>query len=158
MSVNARHLLLVSGLSVALGAAGAGAVGQLSAQTKSNLDTAMHGEAFAAAKYMLYAERARASGHKDLATYFEKAARVERTDHFAKEAKLFGLAGSNEANLREAIKGESYESQTMYQQFAQQAEAAGDQQAAALFREIAKDEAQHQENFQAFLTKLSAAK
>lgn len=158
MRLNLRQLILVSGISVALGAAGAGAVARLSDETRKNLDAAMHGEAFAAAKYMLYSEHARANGHKDLAAYFEKAASVERTDHFAKEAKLYGLVGSDEANLREAIKGESYESKMMYPQFAEQAKAAGDSEAVSLFREIAQDEAQHRDRFQSFLSKLSKEK
>lgn len=142
MNASVRRLVIASGLSLALGAGTATAANGLSSQTRTNRDAAMHGEAFAAAKYMLYADKARGSGHKALAAYFEEAAKTERTDHFAKEERLFGLVGSNEANLRDAINGEHCET-TMYPKFAAQAEAAGDAQAASLFREIAKDEAQH---------------
>ena len=36
------------------------------------------------AKYRLYAEQARATGHAALAAYFEKRQKVERTDYFAR--------------------------------------------------------------------------
>jgi rubrerythrin len=89
--------------------------------TLDNLSTAMHGEAFAYAKYLLYAERAHKSGNKELADLFEKNANTERFEHFAEEAELAGLVGSDADNLRDAIKGESYEIDIMYLEFAGQA-------------------------------------
>ena len=41
--------------------------GTLDQETMDNLSTAMHGEAFAYVKYLLYAEHARKSGNKELA-------------------------------------------------------------------------------------------
>jgi len=38
----------------------------LDQETLDNLSTAMHGEAFAHVKYLLYAEHARKNGHKEL--------------------------------------------------------------------------------------------
>ncbi len=154
MSKSARDLLIVAGLSFALGAGIATAAGTINSQTRANLDAAMHGEAFAAAKYMLYAAKAYASNQRALGAYFEQAAKTERTDHFAKEASLFGLVGTDEANLADAIAGENYETTTMYPKFTTEAEAAGDTAAAALFREIAADEAKHRDGFQNFLAKL----
>ena len=52
-------------------------------KTMDNLSTAMQGEAFAYAKYLLYAEHARKSGNKELADLFEKTANTERFEHFA---------------------------------------------------------------------------
>jgi rubrerythrin len=86
----------------------------------------MHGEAFAYAKYLLYAEHARKGGNQELADLFEKTANTERFEHFAEEAELAGLVGSDAENLRDAIKGESYEIDIMYLEFAGQAKAAGD--------------------------------
>jgi rubrerythrin len=148
------NYLVIGGLAFAMGAGIATAAGTINSQTKANLDTAMHGEAFATAKYLLYAAKAYATNQPALGAYFEQAARTERTDHFAKEAKLFGLVGTNEANLSDAIAGEDYETTTMYPKFAAEAEAAGDAEAAALFREIASDEAKHRNAFQNFLAKL----
>lgn len=125
----------------------------LSNQTQDNLSTAMHGEALAYAKYMLYAQHARSNGKKQLVALFERAARTERFQHFAEEADLAGLVGSDEDNLRDAIQGESYEVDTMYREFAQQAAAAGDKAAADRFEEIRHDEMGHRDAFKAALTK-----
>jgi len=122
---------------------------QLHQQTIENLMTAAHGEAFAYAKYMLYAERARKTGRADVADLFEKAATMERFEHFADEAELLGLVGRNSENLQDAMKGESYEVDTMYRNFAQQAAAAGDKAAADRFQEIREDEMKHRDAFKA---------
>jgi len=125
----------------------------LSKQTHDNLFTAMRGEAVAYAKYMLYAQHARANGKKQLAVLFEKAARDERLQHFSEEADLAGIIGSDEDNLREAIKGESYEAETMYRNYAIQAAAAGDTAAANRFDEIRHDEMTHRDAFKAALAR-----
>ena len=125
----------------------------LSKQTQDNLSTAMHGEALAYAKYMLYAQHARNNGKKQLAALFEKSARTERFQHFAEEADLAGVVGTDADNLRDAIQGESYEVETMYREFAQQAAAAGDKTAADRFEEIRNDEMGHRDAFKAALAK-----
>lgn len=125
--------------------------GGLSQKTQENLTTAMHGEAFAYAKYMLYAKHARQNGNTELANLFKTAANVERFQHLAEEAQLAGLVGSDADNLKEAIKGESYEVETMYRQFAEQAASAGDKAAADRFEEIRRDETGHRDVFKAAL-------
>ena len=65
--------------------------GTLDQKTLDDLSTAMRGEAFAYAKYLLYAEHARKSGNKELADLFEKTANTERFEHFAEEAELAGI-------------------------------------------------------------------
>lgn len=70
--------------------------GTLKPQAVDNLSTTMNGEAFAYAKYLLYVEHARKNGNKELAELFEKAANT-------------GRSGSDADNLKDAIKGESYE-------------------------------------------------
>lgn len=120
-----------------------------SGQTLTNLLDAMHGEAFAYAKYNLYADHAQQTGHPSIAKLFRGTAQVELREHFAGEAVLAGLVGSNGANLTDAITGETYEAQTMYPGFADQAATAGDLQAAGLFSEIANDEAGHAAAFTA---------
>jgi len=128
----------------------------LNPKTKQNLMTAMKGEAFARAKYMLYAQNARLNGNTEVAELFEKTANVERFEHFTQEAKLVGLVGDDNVNLKDAIGGESYEVETMYRDFAKQAKAVGDKAAAALFEEIRKDEAGHRDEFKAALEKLTS--
>jgi rubrerythrin len=128
--------------------------GTLDQKTSDNLSTAMHGEAFAYVKYLLYAEHARNSGNKELADLFEKTANTERFEHFAEEAQLAGLVGSDADNLKDAIKGESYEIDTMYLEFAQKAKVAGDAAAADRFEEILHDEIAHRDAFKTALAKL----
>jgi rubrerythrin len=130
--------------------------GTLDQKTMDNLFTAMHGEAFAYVKYLLYEEHARKSGHKELADLFEKTANTERFEHFAEEAQLAGLVGSDADNLKEAIKGESYEIESMYLEFAQKATVAGDTAAAARFEEIRHDEMGHRDAFKIALAKLES--
>ena len=122
--------------------------------TRDNLSAAMHGEAFAYTKYMLFAERARQNGNAELAELFEKTANEERLEHFAEEAGLSGLVGNDIDNLKDAIGGESYEVETMYRDFAEQARAVGDKAAADRFDEIRRDEMKHRDAFKEALAKL----
>lgn len=150
------YLLLVVFVGVICFVAGAAAnkKATISPKTTENLMTAMKGEAFAHAKYLVYADHARKNGNAELADLFENTAKVERQEHFAEEAELAGLIRDDPANLKDAIKGETYEVETMYRNFAKQAEAAGDKEAAALFAEIRKDETGHRDQFQAALKKI----
>lgn len=130
--------------------------GTLDQKTLNNLSTAMHGEAFAYVKYLLYAEHARKSGNKELADLFKKTANTERFEHFAEEAQLAGFVGSDADNLKDAIEGESYEVDTMYLEFAQKAKVAGDTAAAARFEEVRHDEIGHRDAFKMALAKLQS--
>jgi rubrerythrin len=127
---------------------------QLNRQTMENLHTAMKGEAFAYVKYTLYAEQARKNGHPEIADLFENAAKTERYEHFVEEAELANLVGTDEENLRDAIQGETYESTTMYKDFADQAASVEDHAAAERFEEIRQDEMKHRAMFEAALEKL----
>jgi rubrerythrin len=128
----------------------------LDPKTLDNLLTAMHGEAFAYVKYLLFAEQARMNGKKELADLFEKTANTERFEHFAEEAQVAGLVGSDTDNLQDALKGESYEVDTMYLEFARGARIAGDTIAAARFEEIRRDEIGHRDAFKIALAKLES--
>ena len=125
--------------------------------TKANALTAMHGEAFAYAKYSAFAGQAARTGQRSVAKLFLRTASVELNDHFADEAVIAGLVGSNEANLADAIAGETAEATTMYPGFAATATAEGCTIAAELFTEIAADEAVHAAAYQAALSSLSDA-
>jgi rubrerythrin len=126
---------------------------------QNDLETAMKGEAFAYAKYMLYAEQARAHGNAELAALFENTAKTERFEHFREHAELAGLVSSSDAdNLRDAIAGENYETTKMYPQMAARARKAGDNKAASRFAEIGSDETKHRDAFSAALTKLEGNK
>lgn len=148
----------IAGLFFVAGLKSASTNKDLSKQTKENLSTAMHGEAFAYAKYLLYAHKAQQTGNRELANLLRTTARTERFEHFAEEAELAGLVEDNATNLESAIQGESYEVDTMYREFAEQARAAGDLSAADRFEEIRKDEMKHRDAFQAALVKVEGKK
>lgn len=116
----------------------------------------MHSEAFAYAKYTLYARQAREHGQPDVADLFEQTAQTVLLEHFAEEAALTGFAGSDTASLCDAIAGESYEVETMYQQFEEDARADGDGAAAARFAEARQDEQRHRNAFVAMLARLES--
>ncbi|HEU0027095.1 MAG TPA: rubrerythrin family protein [Ktedonobacterales bacterium] len=129
----------------------------MNTRTRDNLMTSLHGEAFAYAKYMLYAEHARRAGRHELAKLFEETARTELFEHFAEEAELAGIIGHDTDNVRDAIGGESYEIETMYREFAEQARVAGDHAAADRFEEVRRDEMAHREAFKVALRHMDPA-
>ncbi|MGP4114319.1 ferritin family protein [Streptomyces sp. 4N509B] len=126
-----------------------------SARTLDNLEDAMHGEALAHASYLLFAQHAAEGGRPRLAALFEGLAAVEVHEHFAEEAQLAGLVSDTPDNLRTAIAGEHYEAEVVYPTYAARAEAAGDGEAAALFTEIAGDEADHAARFEHALRRVT---
>lgn len=132
---------------IGLAVTGAASADSLHPQTRKNLETAMHGEAYANLKYQTYAAAARAHGDPELAKLFDESANVEANEHFAREASALGLAGTDVANLADAVSGEHYENSKMYVGFAEQAEKVGDKKAAALFRQIAADEGDHYQQY-----------
>lgn len=123
--------------------------------TKDNLSTAMHGEAFAYAKYMLFAEHARKAGDTELAQLLEKTAKEELLEHFAEEAALAETVGSDMDNLADAIAAESYEVESMYRDFAEQAFSAGEKVVGDRFEEIRHDEMKHRDRFKQALSKIA---
>ena len=154
-----RSFLAASVLAaVSLAAAPVFAAEALNPQTKENLETAMHGEAFANLKYQAYAEHARKSGHPELAKLFDENANVEAAEHFSREADALGLAKTDEANLLDGMAGEHYENTKMYVDFANEADAAGDKKVAEMFRQIAADEGDHYNSYKTALEKLRAGK
>lgn len=77
----------------------------LSAQTRANLEAAMHGEAYANLKYLRYADQAEAAGKPALAKLFRASANIEANEHFDREAQALQLGGANSANLEDAMAG-----------------------------------------------------
>jgi rubrerythrin len=123
-------------------------------QTYENVVTALHGEAFAYARYMLFADAARKRGDGRLASMFEGFAAVELHEHFAELAELAGLAGADSDNIRAAIQDENLEVEVEYPRFAEQARSAGEASVAARFDEIAADEREHEKMLEQALERL----
>ena len=93
----------------------------ISARSRVNLLEAMRGEAFAFAKYKLFAKHARANGLNELADLFDKTADQEYMEHFTEQADLLQLAGTDEQDLTDAIAGESFEVDAFYKRIAEEA-------------------------------------
>lgn len=119
-------------------------------KTIENLLAAFAGESQARNKYTFYAKVARKEGFHYIAKLFEETAENER-QHASDEFKLSGELGDTIANLKAAADGEDYETTEMYPQFAADAEAEGNKEAARLFRQIAKVEAHHRDRYKKLL-------
>ncbi len=119
-------------------------------KTEENLKAAFAGESQARNKYDYFAKVARKEGYLYIAKIFEETA-LNEMQHAKDEFKLLGGIGDTAANLKAAIDGEDYETVTMYPDFAKDAEEEGNTEAARLFTQIAKVEAEHRERYKRLL-------
>lgn len=119
-------------------------------KTKENLEMAFGGESIARNKYTFYGLIARKEGYHYIGKIFEETAENEKR-HAKDEYKLLGGLGTTAENLKDAIDGENYETTTMYPDFARDAEAEGNKEAARLFSQIAKVEAHHRDRYKKLL-------
>ena len=111
--------------------------------TRENMLAAMHGEAFAYARYSLFAKAARENGDSHLAGLFDGLAEVELHEHFAELAELAGIVGSDADNLKAAIQDEDHEVEVTYPYYSDQARTVRETAVAERFAEIAGDEREH---------------
>ncbi len=109
-------------------------------QTQEHLMTAMRDAAFTFARYWLCAVQARHHGRQQLGDLFDEAATEAYFDHFAKEAVLAGLISTEAENLHDLIREEQRDSDEVYRDFAEQADAVGDAEAASCFRKVGEQE------------------
>jgi rubrerythrin len=119
-------------------------------KTEANLKAAFAGESQARNKYTFFAKVAKKEGYHYIAKILEETAENEKR-HAKDEFALLGGIGDTAANLEEAANGEHYETTDMYPEFAKEAEAEGNMEAAALFRQIAKVEAHHRDRYRKLL-------
>jgi len=119
-------------------------------KTEENLKAAFAGESQARNKYTYFAKVARKEGYHYIARVFEETAENEG-QHAKDEFKLLGGIGTTAENLRAAMEGEDYEVTTMYPDFAREAEEEGKREVAALFRMIARVEAEHRDRYRRLL-------
>lgn len=124
-------------------------------QTLQNLQTAYNGESNARAKYLAFAQKADTEGYGKVASLFRAAARSEEihADNHSKVIKELGgiptaeigtpEVGDTAANLATAIKGESYERDTMYPEFLKQARQDGATDAVRTFNLARNAETEH---------------
>lgn len=124
-------------------------------KTIANLQAAYNGESNAHARYVEFAKKADAEGYGDVASIFRAAAKAEEVhaNNHATVIKKMGatptakieapVVKSTKENLEAAIKGESYERDTMYPEFIQQAKAAHNTDAVRTFNLAKTAEAEH---------------
>lgn len=125
------------------------------AKTLDNLQAAFNGESNANAKYLAFAKKADDEGYTKVASLFRAAARAEdiHSKNHAAVIKAMGGTptadikapeiGSTEENLKAAIRGETYERDTMYPDFLAEARAAGNRDALRTFNFAKAAEAEH---------------
>ncbi len=93
-------------------------------KTENNLLEAFAGESQANRKYLAFADKADAEGHKQVAKLFRAAAAAETVHAHAHLRALGGIKSSTE-NLQEAISGETHEFTSMYPQMMEEASSEG---------------------------------
>jgi len=140
------------------------------AKTLDNLNAAFNGESNAHARYLAFAAKAGEEGYGEVASLFRAAARAESihaANHAAVIKKLGGVpkadiqapdVKSTKENLEAAIKGESYERDTMYPEFLAQARKEGQRDAIQTFNFAKSVEAEHAKLYTAALDNLGALK
>ena len=158
-------------LMILVGAALAAAVipvqAKVSQQTLNNLNAAFQGESNAAHRYEAFAKKADADGYSQAARLFRAASRAEsihKENHKQAILELGGKVkdfkldeiklGTTAENLQAAIKGESYERDTMYPQFLKQAKEDGAKEATRTLVYAQKAEAEHAKLYQEALDNL----
>ncbi len=152
--------------SVLLMAASAGAA-TFSQTTFDNLNAAYNGESNAHNRYLAFAQKADSEGNAQVAKLFRAAARAEdihRNNHKEVILKAGGTLdekpletvtiGTTAENLAAAIKGESYERDTMYPGFISTARNEGAREAVRTFQFAVAAEKEHAALYQKALDQL----
>ncbi len=133
-----------------------------------NLQAAFNGETNAKAKYEAYAAKANEEGYKSVAALF-RAAALSESVHARKHGAVIEKEGakpnavlndievkSTRENLEAALKGESYEMETMYPEFLKQAEKEKNAMAVRTFRGAMMAEKEHARFYALALKELDA--
>ena len=136
-------------------------------ETIKNLNTAFQGESNASNRYAAFAKKAEAEGLGQVAKLFRAASASEaihRDTHKAAIIKLGGkvdsfkledvVPGTTAENLKAAIKGESYERDTMYPEFLAAAKAEDAKPAIRAFQFAAAAEKEHAKLYRQALDQL----
>lgn len=138
-------------------------------KTIENLKAAIKGETTASAKYAAFAQKALEEGFELVAKLFEAASKAEQI-HAGNHAKVLEQLGekmeeikpefvlnSTKENLEEAIKGETYEEETMYPGFIKAAQDEKAEDAVKSFTWAMDTEKKHAEFYKATLDALATA-
>jgi rubrerythrin len=135
---------------------------QSGSKTHENLKAAFAGESQANRRYLYFAKVADVEGRPDVAGLFKDTADGE-TGHAHGHLDYLKVVGdpatgepigNTEKNLKAAVKGETYEYETMYPGMAKQAREEGYDDIAEWFETLAKAEKSHAGRFQKALNEL----
>lgn len=140
------------------------------ATTLENMQAAFNGESNAHVRYLAFAHRAESEGYSEVAALFRAAARAEEI-HAANHAAVIKEMGaiprtqaetltvkSTRENLETAIKGETYERDTMYPEFLKQGRADRNRRAIQSLNYARTAEIEHAKLYTAALENLEQAK
>lgn len=122
-------------------------------KTEENLKDALAGEAQARAKYVKWAGAANKEGHQAIAKVFLETADNEY-EHSAMIMKLLDMVGTTEANLENAIEGETHEWTKMYPDYLKDAKNEGNVPAQKYFEHIIRIEQHHAKRYKLLLDRL----
>jgi len=139
--------------------------------THENLMTAFNGESNAHAKYLEYAQKADEEGYTKVASLFRAAAKSEEI-HARNHAEVLKKMGhdsvkpdiklppikTTKENLEDALKGETYEKDTMYPEFLNLAKEDKNTDAVKTFNGALEAEKQHAKLYAEALTNLETMK
>jgi rubrerythrin len=139
-------------------------------KTEKNILTAFAGESQARNRYSFYAKKAKKEGFVQISNILEETAEQERA-HASTLFKLLtggeveiqasfpaGKIGTTAENLKSAARGENYEWNTMYPEFAIVARDEGFDFIANIFEAIAVAEKQHEKRYLELLNNLNTDK
>ncbi len=125
--------------------------------TRANLEAALAGEAMAALRYRLFADRARQDDMSDMEDLFESIAQQERREHARELAEALGVVRTTRENLAAALEGEILEHRRLFPVFAAQARRVGDYEVAEMFEQLGREEHVNAERFRLALSGLTRA-
>lgn len=125
-------------------------------KTLQNLMAAFAGESQANRKYLAYSKKAEADGNINAAKLFKAASDAE-TLHALKHFETAGKIGTTVDNLKDAVKGETHEYQSMYPEFLKTAEEEGNKAAVRTFTLALKAEEVHAKLYSEALENLDSA-
>jgi len=140
------------------------------ATTLENMQAAFNGESNAHVRYLAFAKEADSKGYGEVASLFRAAARAEEI-HAANHAAVIKELGAEphakietpevkttRENLQAAIKGETYERDTMYPDFLKQARTDRNKSAIKSLNFAKQAEAEHAKLYTAALANLDGLK
>ncbi len=126
-------------------------------KTEKNLLSAFMGEAMAAVRYKLYAEKAHEEGYEQIKGVFEETSENE-VQHAKRILDFSNGIGSTQSNLKAGAYGEHEEWSDIYKKMEAIAREENFVEIANFFKNVATVEKEHEERYQALLKLLEEQK